>query len=268
MGKIGIKIHFDARETDQLRQLPKDLQRDWERQSGEPAHWYARFYQYLHQEPPRSVMRVYRHYLEQQGEARRGKKAIQAVESLPHGWAAARDKYHWLDRADAYDRWQMAEQEKKREERRLLQEQHELEDAFELRGKAQELIAFPTTIQEEQAMGEDGQPQHITMMPADPTVFRVAERLYRGARESARISLKMPMRYISKDIDLHTDGLTTAFGVIVLPANDRDKPLPPEDWRGELARQQAVVELPDRDPLPDDEDEAEGQPHLNGKLQH
>ena len=233
----------------------------WGRQPGEPEHWFRRFQQYLDQEPPRSVLRVYRGYLARKGPERSGKTPLEKIDYFPPTWRAARDKYHWLDRASAYDRDQDEERERLKRKAKVAQEERELRSATLLYDKADELIAFPTVIREEEAIGEDGNLQKITMMSADPIVFRSAALLYREARANARASLKMPTKIIEKETTINQNGLRP-LTVIILPDNHRDKPLKEalrymgEEEEGEIVQQPEpspiVASLPPRDPLPEE----------------
>ena len=98
----------------------RDERMPWQRQPNEPAHWFSRFADYLDQVPPRSLLRVFRAYSQQaeKGGRRRSTKPAAEVNRFPSSWAAARDKYQWLARADAYDREQAAERERQKRQAR------------------------------------------------------------------------------------------------------------------------------------------------------
>ena len=239
-----------------------DESKPWERMPKEPTHWFRRFKRFVEQEVPRSLLSVYRGEIAKGGVKRRGKKPLAEVINVPHTWRAARDRYFWLQRAEAYDRWQEQEEARKKVEARRRQEETELTLADLLYRKAMELLAFPTTIKEEQGTGEDGKPIKILMMPADPMTFRSAALLSREARTSARASLKMPLHYRQREeAALLPSGAAKPL-VIILPPNFRDLPLhealalmgeETEDGEVVQSSPEPLVKLPDRQEVGDEE---------------
>ncbi len=70
----------------------------WERQEGESAKWFFRFRNYLSLGPKRSVNAVF--------EAERQEKSGKSSNKAGTTWYNAAKRYHWQERAEAYDKEQ------------------------------------------------------------------------------------------------------------------------------------------------------------------
>lgn len=237
-----------------------DERKPWDRLPGEPELWFRRFREYLAQELPRSLTGLYRSYCEKRGKNRRGKKPPQLIEVFPHSWGDARDEYHWLERAAAYDREQTEQQLREKEKLRRAHEEREAEGSLLMHQKAAEMIALPTIVREEEAIGENGVPQKITMMPGSPKHFTAAARLFAQSSINGRLALGMPTHVSFTQKEDLTKQKSNVLGVIIIEDNGRRDPLPPlefteaevEEIRSEYQRQIGAVELPEKDPVPHD----------------
>lgn len=82
-----------------------DERRPWERQSGEPAIWYHRFWAWLHH-PKRSMLAVYREVWEEQQKRKAeigGERRKDPPMRVPGSWDRAAKLWAWPARAEAYD---------------------------------------------------------------------------------------------------------------------------------------------------------------------
>jgi hypothetical protein len=117
-------------------QTVPELPEPWERQSGEPSRWYARFDIFRLAGPSRSLLAAVNAEREQRG--------AQKSKSIPQAWAKSAKEWRWRERAEAWDERQRqqarAAHEKEIEEmnRRHLQEAKALQSKAIQRLKALE----------------------------------------------------------------------------------------------------------------------------------
>ena len=242
----------------QLGRLPKDSMEDEQKVGlgllGEPELWYRRFREYLAQEPPRSLLAIYRATRERKGTKKNGRALSALVDCLPASWAEAKEKYHWRKRADAYDREETDRRIHLRARKQRAHEERELAGSQAMFDKA--LLTLPTVEEKEEGLDEDGMTKTVVMMPGDPKHFATAARLHAQASANGRLALGMPTQISVSDNNVRMQGGGKMLGVIILPDNHRGKTL--EEalpfMEGEVVQHPpaTVVVLPDRDPLPEE----------------
>lgn len=78
----------------------------WRQQPGEPNRWFARFEQFRLAGPERTLIAVYRGYLDRREGGPRRTKADAVVRrlSVPAGWDAIAVRWKWRERAESFDR--------------------------------------------------------------------------------------------------------------------------------------------------------------------
>lgn len=226
--------------------MSDDERKPWDRLPEEPELWYRRFREYLDQEPPRSLLRVYKAWAARKGKKRQGKKAPKEIDFFPSTWGEKRDEYHWRERAAAYDREQTDQLLREKEKKRRAHEELEAEGSLLMYKKAVEMIALPTVIQEEEAMDDEtGQQKKIVLMPGNPKHFTAAARLFAQASVNGRLAHGMPTHIsYSEKKDTGKPNEAPAFvGVLILPDNNREQPA--IETTATLALPEPVLTLPD-----------------------
>jgi hypothetical protein len=160
----------------------EDERKPWLKLPDENSLWYERFKAWLLQDKPRSVLSLYN-----EDRARRG--ALEA-ETLPRTWNEAKERYHWKERAAAWDK---AEDERKDRAWAALREaerQEEMKIAGELRDKARELLELPVTVQKVE-QDHEGEPTDFLLIP-EHRAFKTAADIMGQAKDHARSALEMP----------------------------------------------------------------------------
>lgn len=162
----------------------------WERQPDEPNRWFIRFQMFLRMGHARSLLGCVN--LEREAD---GKKR---TTNPPMSWRDARIQYNWDERAAAYDKHLSDMEFQKLEERRMLQINHELEDAELLRQKAQEILKTLPIIRKKK---DDGA-EVIIVEPASSSEYNSANKMLRTAADMARRALGM----VQKQVDVTSGG--------------------------------------------------------------
>ena len=154
-----------------------DKRQPWEQLPGENSLWYGRFKAWLHQKKPRSMLALWKAEKAEKG----GKPAIK----LPHAWDIVINKFHWYDRAAAWDKAEQERLDRELFEKRERQRERELRAADRLYGKAEDLMDLP----HERIVEEE----EFTVHYPDHKAFKTAADLYAEARTNARAALEMPI---------------------------------------------------------------------------
>lgn len=173
----------------------------WFRLPGEPIHWFTRFQAYVEQEPPRSVLRVYRAELERKGEKRCGKKPISDIQTIPHSWSVAKTQWQWIERGFAYDQAKIRALREMRSAQRKAQAENELAAADQLWKKGAALLTLPHITVKEEKQDTDGTKVMI-MEAVNSEYLRVAVAIFERASMLGRRACGMPT--ISKELDINT----------------------------------------------------------------
>ena len=143
----------------------------WDRQRDgtalEPLPWYERFLGYLYAEKPRSMLDVYRQVWAKEGKARR-------PNGISGAWDRAVKRWHWQERAEAYDLAQLAAQSEERRKRQVEREAQTKEDewrmAERLLERAEQMLTFPVARVVTQSY-EDGREKSVI----EPMAWRPAD---------------------------------------------------------------------------------------------
>lgn len=147
----------------------------WDRQDAEPNMWYDRFVRhYLSKGSGRSVLESYNLWREQAGKSRTTKTAT--------AWQNNADKWHWKQRAEAYDAHLREKDAAIWEQRRLELQQRDWDVAHKLTEKVMAMLNFPVS---EQHIEQDG--KSVTIYPAKWTQ-RDAAQIAKTASEMARLA--------------------------------------------------------------------------------
>jgi hypothetical protein len=154
----------------------------WERLPGESSLWYARFRKWLAQKSPRSLLASYNEEVAEKG----GKERAL---SIPHSWDVAKEKYHWAERAAAWDTAEQERLDRELMEKREQQRARELRAAEKLYDKADDLMSLSHLKEVEKEETEAGE-MTVVRLP-DHKAFKTAADLYAEARTNARAALEM-----------------------------------------------------------------------------
>ncbi len=133
----------------------------WERQPGEPIRWFTRFTSFRLMGPGRSLMGCVNKERVQQGKEKYTK-------GVAYSWSAAAAKWRWRERALAWDKHVLAEEERLQEERRREWRQKEWDYAQRLLAAADVMLKFPLMRTEQTRTEADGKVQITNViLPAD-----------------------------------------------------------------------------------------------------
>lgn len=88
----------------------------WDRQPGEPGHWFDRFEVFRQLGPKRDMLSAYRSITGRQG-----------ADDLPGNWRDATTKWRWRERAEAFDDDERRKQREAEEEMRAEERQYRLQ---------------------------------------------------------------------------------------------------------------------------------------------
>lgn len=173
----------------------------WEQRNGEPARWFARFNIYRLLGPQRSLLR-----------AERTERATSALTTtpkpIPHvtgGWIRNAQRWHWQERAQAWDAAMRQREDERWEKRRKRQREQEWKAAQDLLTKARQMLGWPLARQEKKT-DEDGR-QVTVVMPArwgmrdSAAFFETAAKLARLAADMATSRSENEIS-IKRDLDL------------------------------------------------------------------
>lgn len=151
----------------------------WHRQPGEPNTWFVRFKAYLRLKPPRSVSALYDAERAVQDKA----KGLPHTEqdTYPHSWHDNVHKWHWRERAAAYDDWNQDRIERLWQERRDQERELEWDVSREMYERARTMLKMPVA----RSVIEDGK---TIIEPASSGYHRAAAHLIKEARDTARLA--------------------------------------------------------------------------------
>lgn len=160
----------------------------WERQRDEdgelePMLWYRRFRDFLRQGPGRELLAACNEWRDRKGHQRSSYTA--------GSWRRNCEKWHWRDRAAAYDAAQDLRIQREWEERRRELRETEWARSNELLDKVRQMLQLPIIEAEtQQRTDENGNVTSVTIVkPADwrlrdiPYTFETASKLARLAAE-------------------------------------------------------------------------------------
>ena len=160
------------------------MSNSWDRQPGEPTLWWGRFDRYRALGTERTVTTVYNEWRRSVDKPERQKP--------DHRWYGASQRWHWPERAAAWDAHQHDLAMRQWEERAAELRGREWQAAQALLEKAEQMLKFPlVSVRHEDEIGPDGRPTAVTVL--EPGDWRVvdAARMAEVASKLARLAAEM-----------------------------------------------------------------------------
>lgn len=207
---------------------PEETQKPWSQQPGESELWFNRFehYRLLW---PHSLLRVYLlEWRSEQGKTEE-KRGIDVTleqhlpKKAPNNWYETAKKYRWIERAAAFDAFQIAEIEQKlaAEKARTLLTDYAVmyRRVAQLNEQAKQLIAMlddpnKVWVPDVKAIGSGPDAERVDLVQFNDSLFReiratfddIAKEL--GERvKKAETKVILPKAYLESEEDLDDDGV-------------------------------------------------------------